>query len=71
MTPASLWVLGSGVTFRYRTEDRRWVNAGAMVPLVRVDSVEKFFEQVAVTNLLWYYPTYGNSLRERSLLCLK
>ena len=53
-----------GVRRRYRTRDGRCVGAET-VPLERVDSVEKFFEQVAVTNLLWYYPTYGKELRER------
>ena len=60
------------MTCRYRTGDGRSViRTDAMAPLALVDSVERFFEQVAVTNLLWYYPTYGNDLRERSLICFK
>ena len=65
---ASLWQPMRRVRRRYRARDGRCVGAETM-PLERVDSVERFFEQVAVTNLLWYYPTYGKELRERSLLC--
>ena len=72
VVPASLWARERRMRCSYRTRDERCIGrADAKVPLVLVDSAAKYFEQVAVTNLLWYYPTYGNELRERLPPCSK